>query len=473
MVSKRIADSVTGPTSPAEALASFPLIDAIVSRRSRRFALGNRLQGGALSYASGSAPVPLAEAEQAVLAFSASGVTGYALADMPYQPGAGPETGGGNIMVTLLGRAVSSPDAAHTSVLFMLDDAGTYLMRRPQDFPRDEIEELAKLARERRFVELYRRSRVRVRDGRTNIAREVPFTPPFNKWSTNLPGATYFVPVIDVTALYMTILFGIFGEEFAYFIYDDRKSRTTPAGIQRFARSRGGHLYDDPNDGRVGTIQEVETYILELCSIEQGLMVQNLMLATEALGLGGFPHYGAHRYAWPQSFGFRMRERTLAQLMRKGLLGTLVLELLRKNIRVPQAVGYEFDGRPFVKPFCPPYYPTMEAAVHSFVASKYAPGSGIFRDSSRASAWRDPAAVQAQVPEYSQKNIDAVVGYCEYIQRNYGQFPGNFGPVRTVIAYQAHHIDTAFYDRFYREGSYTDAHAGHFELWHQNRSGGR
>ncbi len=34
------------------------------------------------------------------------------------------------------------------------------------------------------------------------------------------------------------------------------------------------------------------------------------------------------------------------------------------------------------------------------------------------------------------------------------------------MAFQAHHIDTAFYDRFYKEGAYTAAHAHHFERWH-------
>ena len=50
--------------------------------------------------------------------------------------------------------------------------------------------------------------------------------------------------------------------------------------------------------------------------------------------------------------------------------------------------------------------------------------------------------------------------------KHYGQFPANFGPTRTLMAFQAHHIDTAFYDRFYRPGAYTEAHAEHFARWH-------
>jgi hypothetical protein len=34
------------------------------------------------------------------------------------------------------------------------------------------------------------------------------------------------------------------------------------------------------------------------------------------------------------------------------------------------------------------------------------------------------------------------------------------------MAFQAHHIDTSFYDRHYRPGAYTEAHSEHFARWH-------
>ena len=133
------------------------------------------------------------------------------------------------------------------------------------------------------------------------------------------------------------------------------------------------------NDGRVGTIDEIETYLLELCGFEQGLMIQNIALAAEALGLGGFPHYGAHRFGWTRAFGFRMHERTFAEVLHKGFLGTLLMKLMGKNVSIPQAVGIDHDGQPIWKPWTTPYYPTMEAAVRAFVDYKFAPGTGIFR----------------------------------------------------------------------------------------------
>lgn len=466
-------DAPTKSTTQSAGLedpALAPLLDVMTRRRSRRFALGNNLQGGAFSYKSEAAAVPLNLDEEAILAFAGSGITGRVYGELPYEPAAGPETGGGQVMITMLGRTFPSADGAATAALFINRDDATYAMRRPQDFRADEIDELAVMARDRRYSDLYERSRVKLADKRSEIPREVPFTPPFNKWSTNLPGSTYFVPVTDVTALYLTILFAALGEEFAYFLHDDRDWLARAAGIAKFGKTKGGHLHDNVHDGRVGTIMEIESYLLELCSIEQGLMIQNIALATEALGLGGFPHYGAHRFGWPRAFGFEMRGRTFAEMLHKGFLGTLLMRLLNKNVTVPQAVGLEHDGVPVLRPYAPPYYPSMEAAVRAFVASKFAPGTGIFRNAPGPSPWRDPGTIQGAIPEYSEASIQAVIAYCEYVMKHYGQFPANYAPIRTVMAFQAHHIDTAFYDKFYREGAYTDAHRNHFAAWHPGRA---
>lgn len=447
-------------------VAGHPLLETLVTRRSRRFALGSNLHGSALSYTSQAKPVPLTTDEEAILAFAAAGVTGYVNGELPYTPDAGPETGGGQIMMSMVGRTQSSADAVATATLMLMRDDGTFLLPRPQDLPPDDFDALVQLGREGRFTEAYERMRVRLSDRRAEIPRELPFTPPFNKWSANIPGATYFVPVTEVTALYLTILFGALGEEFAYFFHDDKDFLMRAAGMTRFGRSKGGHLHDDVHDGRVGTIDEMETYLLELCGFEQGLMIQNVALAAEALGLGGFPHYAAHRFAWTRALGFTMRERTFAQVLHKGFFGTLLMRLLRKNVAIPQAIGLEHDGRTLIKPFAPPYYASMEEAVRAFVDYKFATGTGFFRDSARGSAWRDAATVQASIPPYSEANIQAVIAYCSYVFDRYGQFPANFGPIRTLMAFQAHHIDTAFYDRFFRPGGYTEAHVRHFARWH-------
>jgi hypothetical protein len=138
-----------------------------------------------------------------------------------------------------------------------------------------------------------------------------------------------------------------------------------------------------------------------------------------------------------------------------------LLRALRRDAPVPAAVGLERDGEVLIRPYCPPYYRNMEDAVLAFVDYKYAEGSGTFRDGGRATGWKDGARVQAGIPRYSDRTIAAVIGYCDYIHRRYGRFPATFGPFRTVLAYQAHHLDLEFYDRFYREEALSDTQRRH------------
>jgi hypothetical protein len=179
-------------------------------------------------------------------------------------------------------------------------------------------------------------------------------------------------------------------------------------------------------------------------------MLQNLGLMTQALGLGGFPHFATHPFIWPQTLGFRMQEPRFSRAIGAGPLMTALLRTLKKDMRVPTAVGLERDGAVLIKPFCPPYYRTMEDAVLAFVDYKYAQGTGTLRDGGAATGWQDGARVQTGIPRYSDKAIAATIAYCAYVYGRYGRFPANSGPFRTVLAYQAHHLDPDFYDHFYR-----------------------
>src|SRR5438132_2766562 len=155
-------------------LASFPLLTAFLERRSRRFGAGFHLNGGPLAFESQRAPAPLSTAEEAALAFAANGVNGYALSELPFDTGDRPNAAGGHIMVHFVGRTIPSGDAMHLAALFVTNDDGAWMLRRPQDYPRGKIAELVKLARARRFVELYDRMRVRLASKRADVTRELP-----------------------------------------------------------------------------------------------------------------------------------------------------------------------------------------------------------------------------------------------------------------------------------------------------------
>src|SRR5438067_5544829 len=290
---------------PEKQLANSTLLDALVARRSRRFGRGMHLNGGPLAYASAHEPAPLSLLEEAILAFAACGITGYTMGELPYDTGDVAEAGGGNIIMNFVGRTVFSADAAHLVTVFVLNDDGVWLLKRPQDYPRLEVPELVKLAREQRWADLYEKSRVRIANQRLDVPRKPPFVPPFNKWSANVRGTTYFLPIAELSGLFITVLLAGFSKEMAYFVVDERNN-FQPAGVATFAHSKGGYLRDNLAEGRVATVGYLDTCMYEFAAVEQGAMLQNLALATAALGLGGFPHLAFHPFGWFQAVGFRM-----------------------------------------------------------------------------------------------------------------------------------------------------------------------
>jgi hypothetical protein len=454
----------------AEALAAvrrYPLLDAIRLRRSRRFALGARLTGAGLGHASNAPPHPLSETEEALLVFAAAGINGFCLSDLPMDGGGDPEGGGGNVMAALTGRTIASADAVHATSLFVINDDATWMIKRPQDFTIREIDELSALAASGDIVEVYRRSRIKVRDGRTSVAREVPTLFPFNKWSTNLAGTTYFLPVGELTAMYINVLLSSFDERVNLYIADERNN-FRGAGIARFARSRGGRLHNDPADHRLSPINLYETVVVEFILAEEAFMAHNLSLVEQAMGLGGWTHYAtASEDDWLKALGFATGIQKASQVLNAGALKRALMGLLGKNIDIEFPLGLTVDGTDLIRPYCPPYYPTMEAAVLAFIDDKRAGLLQADMAEGAAGTWKDRGKVRGSVPWFSDEAIRTTIDYCTYIHETYGRFPAYYGPTRTTLAHQAHHLDLEFYDRHYHAGAYTGTQARHFDLWHR------
>ncbi len=101
---------------------NFPLFEAIVGRRSRRFGFGMELSHGPFSYKSDKEPVPLDEAETAMLVAAATGVTGAILCEGEFQGG----------MVKSVGRPHPSAVGSHRTELFFTNDDGVFLMVMPR-----------------------------------------------------------------------------------------------------------------------------------------------------------------------------------------------------------------------------------------------------------------------------------------------------------------------------------------------------
>jgi hypothetical protein len=416
-----------------------------------------KMPAGPLTYASSHPAVPLSPAEEAALVFAASGVTGHALVDLCYSP-----DGGGSIVGGMVGRTVASGDGLQTVALVVTNDQGTYLIRRPQELPPHSISDLIEMSRAGKFLDLYKRSRIQINECRVTTPSEPLFNINANRWSANAAGTTYFLPINDITHMYVNGLLEIFNEHTGAFVLDERNG-FRPAGLAAFAKKRGGHLMDNPTAGRVITVRQLEQFVTEFVTVEQGMMLQNLGLMAQALGLGGFPNFANHEYGWLQSLGFRMQEMPASRYLGMGPLVSLALKFLRRDVPVPYAVGLERNGESLLKPFCPPYYQSMAQAVRAVADRKFGQGSGVFRGHPAGTAWADGGRVTAAVQPVSEKAIAATSAYCEYLWQRYGRFPVYLTPYRTVLGFQACHLDADFYDTFYRKDALSPTQREDFE----------
>ncbi|MFN8472993.1 MAG: hypothetical protein U0822_12465 [Anaerolineae bacterium] len=447
-------ESHPAQSSIAERLAQYPLLDALRGRRSRRFGVGMKIPSGPFAYTSQHPPRPLSEDEEAALAFAACGVTGYALADLAYGRG-----DGGNMLAGLLGRTVGSADAINLVAVVVTNDEVTYLLKRPQDFTPSEYAELVDIGQRGDLTELYRRSRVKIMDGRVAPPVEPSHNFNINKWALYAPGGSYFVPIIENTEVYINALLEAFSPEMAYFVRDERNN-FQPAGIGRFGKTKGGHLDNEPKSGRTATVQMIEMSLAEAGAVEEGMVLQNLALMSQALGLGGYPNFARHEWGWFEALGFHMGHMSASQYLGAPAIVSTFLNLLHRNQPVQYPLGLERNGQVLLKPYCPPYYPTMRDAVLAFVEKKFGP-EGIWRGGAVRSDWQDPAGAAALIPPISDEAIEATIAYCEYIYHRYGRFPAYAAPFTTVLGYQATHVDVDFYDRFYHPDALTETQRRH------------
>lgn len=438
---------------------SYSLVSALKERRSRRFCLGMSMDGGPLSYESRFAPVPLSEKEEALMAFAACGVTGCALADLSYGSDCG-----GNIMAGLIGRTIASGDGIQAVSLILTNDSGTYLYRRPQDLTAQDLPALIDYAAKDDFIKATEGMRVRISKKRTVTRAEPIYNINANRWSVHAPGTSYYLPVNELTFMYINGLLEILNESTGLYVLDERAG-FRPAGVAKFAKSKGGHLADNPAEGKVATISLIERLVTEFVTIEQGMMLQNLGLMAQTLGLGGFPNFANHDFAWFEALGFTMERLAASKYLGVRGVPALAMKLLGRDSEVPLPIGLTRSGEPLLTCYTPPHFPSMRAAVEAVVQHKFG-AKGVFRGGAGPRPWKDPATAQG-VNEVSDRAIAATTAYCEYVWNRYGRFPALMPPFRTVLGFQAGHLDLEFYEKFYPPGAISEtqrASAGSLEL---------
>src|SRR4029453_17317674 len=152
------------------------------------------------------------------------------------------------------------------------------------------------------------------------------------------------------------------------------------------------------------------------------MMLQNLGLACEALGIGGFPDFAMVDANWWEALGFRTMSMPASRFLRVPLPVRAALRLKRQNIVMRYPIGLEVAGETILRSFAPPYFPSMRAAVEAVVDWKFG-AQGIYRGRATESAWRNPAGISEGIAGISDPAIEATVAFCKYVFDRYGRFP--------------------------------------------------
>src|SRR5262245_25736724 len=272
-----MSDRTSLKTAGLDALLARPLVESIWRRRTHRVSRGVKiLKAGSMTYESSQTPLPLSELEEAVL-IAITGHTGLTMPDRPFQD----PTSGEFIMakpnLTMDGRTAGSPDNAQGTYFFMFNDSGTYFLRKlPSVEPGTALTPDV-------LIERARMSKVKVSDRRVDVVdRDFPAYLDSNRFLSNLPCTTVFFPVVDLSQQYINGLMYILTQPKGHrpTLVDDRNFYRK-AGVAKWVRN--GFLNGDLKIplGNIGTLRT---------QIEADLLLQNVMLVAEAMGLGAYIH---------------------------------------------------------------------------------------------------------------------------------------------------------------------------------------
>jgi hypothetical protein len=420
---------MTEPMLPdlLRAVWEYPLFDALYGRRTRRFGLGFEMPNGPTPYKSERAPLPLTETEEALLVAAGVGFSGVALWDqnrpLLYRS---PDA-----------RTFPSTSRGRRTALFFTNDDGVSAID-----PDGGSTEQSRSAGERPDVlRLFHEQRKVLQPGRLAIPRRVPPMCGHNLWASNMPGSTLFMPVCDVSYALIGLIAQFVDTQLERFaaghrggvnIVDDRNGFRS-AGTEAWLRS--GFL-DAADPLPLSVLERQACYFM---FSEPAAICQNMFLATEAMGLGGWMHCG-----------FLSRE---------------VFEVLGFRTVVPQcgvSLAHPVGLEGIFQAACPPWFPSMDAAVDAVLSPLSSPATATGPVPHLVSE----ATHRAAAVTISDEGIACTKAVCNYIHDTYGRFPGGVDAMHLMWFMQVHHLDTGFYDSCFRSGTYGRAHADHLSNWH-------
>jgi hypothetical protein len=446
-----------------DALAERSLLDVVWRRRTHRVSRGSSVRAGSMSYESATPREPLTDLEEAVL-IAMTGCSGLTMPDRPFNDPRNDDPIMAKPNLTMAGRTAGSPDNAQGTHFFRINDSGTYFLRKlpPVEDARSPFDPELLLARAED-------AKVRVLDRRIDVPdgnRDFPAYLDSNRFLSNLPGTTILVPVVDLSRQYINGMMYLLTQPSGArpTIVDDRNLYRL-AGVKRWVRQ--GFLNEDVKLP-LGSIWGMRT------QIEADLLLQNLMLTADAMGLGAWIHATISppvllgdpkfrdRYGPMLGFDWVTPRWKPADALR------WQVPLPRLSVLRAHPVGLRHGGEHLIKAMCPPNYPSMAAAVDAVIADKFGP-RGIYSDTSvfgRIYKGDYGAEYLDQAGDYDADVIACATDICTYIHETHGRFPAHVEAIHVPgVWLQVHHVEQPYYERFFRNGL-TKAHLSHDRSWH-------
>ncbi|MFM9693050.1 hypothetical protein [Streptomyces europaeiscabiei] len=444
-----------------------PLLRTVWRRRTHRVSRGAKVSAGTMTYTSRNAVQPLTELEEAVL-IAITGTTGLTMPDRPFED---PDNGTPIMSkpnLTMAGRTAGSPDNAQGTHFFLVNDSGTYFLRRLPPAPDEPFDAETLVARAHE-------AKVKVLDHRLDVApgkRDFPAYLDSNRFLSNLPGTTLLFPVVDLSHQYVNALMYLLTQpDGARPTLVDDRNFYRPAGVKKWVRN--GFLNGDLKLP-LGALGPMRT------QIEADLLLQNLMLTAEAMGLGAWIHATinpqialgdpkfSRAYGKMLGFDFVTPRWRPADIWRWHIPLPKYAAVRSHPVRLPSPDG----GAPLIAAACPPMFGSMSEAVDTIIQEKFG-RDGVYTDRDVfARIYREDYGQRylTEASEYEERVIDCARDICEYILRTHGRFPAHTDAIHVPgVWLQVHHVENEYYEQFFTNGL-TDAHRAHDEAWaHQGR----
>jgi hypothetical protein len=445
-----------------------PVSQLLATLRSRRVARGYSIESGVeetrgatghvlrqekgpLAFKSEHEVVPLTEVEEAIIAWSACGPNGMAHWDIAVN-------GGFHELTWIAGRTAAAPGNSFATDLLVIKDEGSFVYK--PGIERSKMVEIESEADYDKVLRWYREGMHRILDHRPDIdwGTRVPGAPnatlfgPY-QFNVNREGTTWFIPVTDVGWLYFSVILNLFDVWHLYFV-DDATQK--PAGVEKWV---GEGKLEFPV-----TISQIEQFLFQVETYPPGSYVQNMRLAAEAMGLGNWIFCGFFddvlMGAFPdvaKGLEFRYEPVNMKAPVATGALKIFGVEGVKESTYVPS-----------------PRFADGRAVIQHMLDEKYGKGGTMARNGQnwmlehggpfKPEVTRE--IVNHPVVQVSDWAIEAAISYVDYCVDKYGQCPVYMNPMQCNFGAVIHHVDEAFYEKFYVGGSIPAQIREHMQRWH-------